>query len=49
MKSDIPMKLDCDNQTVGISISAKVKYNYDFGDSWQHYIDVVKVLPDFES
>ena len=46
-ENDIPMKLDCDIK-LSEYISAKVKYNYDFGDSWQHYIDVVKVLPDFD-
>ena len=46
-ESDIPMKLDCDIK-LSESIQAKIKYNYDFGDSWQHYVNIVKVLPDFD-
>jgi hypothetical protein len=46
-KSEIPMKLE-----TGIKLSeylpAKVKYNYDFGDNWQHLIDVERVIDDYD-
>ena len=32
-EKDIPMKLDCDIK-LSDTISAKAKYNYDFGDLW---------------
>ena len=25
-----------------------MKYNYDFGDNWQHYIDVEKVIEEYD-
>ena len=28
-------------------VPAKIKYNYDFGDDWQHYIEVEKVITDY--
>ncbi len=45
--NDVPMKLE-----VGIKLSeyipAKMKYNYDFGDNWQHYIEVARVIDDYD-
>ncbi|WP_338449761.1 plasmid pRiA4b ORF-3 family protein [Niallia oryzisoli] len=43
---DVPKKLDSE---VHLSdyMSAKIKYHYDFGDSWQVYIDFVKEVPDY--
>jgi len=42
-ENDIPVKLE-----KGIRLSdympAKMKYNYDYGDNWQHYIEVEKVI-----
>ena len=29
-------------------VPAKMKYIYDFGDNWQHYIEVEKVLADYD-
>jgi len=45
--NDVPMKLE-----TGIKLSdyipAKIKYNYDFGDNWQHYIEVERVIEDYD-
>ncbi|MCK5764306.1 MAG: plasmid pRiA4b ORF-3 family protein [Clostridiales bacterium] len=44
---DIEMKLE-----TGIRLSdympAKIKYVYDFGDNWQHYIEVEKVIEEYD-
>lgn len=44
---DLEMKLE-----TGIKLSeympAKAKYVYDFGDNWQHYIEVEKVIEDYD-
>jgi len=44
---DIEMKLE-----KGIKLSeyipARMKYNYDFGDNWQHYIEVERVINDYD-
>ena len=44
-ENDVPVKLE-----TGIKLSeykpAKIKYNYDFGDNWQHYIEVEKIIDD---
>ncbi|MBD1382197.1 plasmid pRiA4b ORF-3 family protein [Metabacillus arenae] len=46
-QGDVPMKMD-----TGIKLSeylpAKIVYNYDFGDSWQHTIEVVRVIENFD-
>lgn len=48
-EDEIPIKLEA-----GIKLSEylpkyrKLKYNYDFGDDWQHYIDVEKVIDDYD-
>ncbi|MEG6615168.1 plasmid pRiA4b ORF-3 family protein [Peptococcaceae bacterium 1198_IL3148] len=45
--NDVPMQLE-----TGIKLSeyipAKIKYNYDFGDNWQHYIEVEIVIDDYD-
>lgn len=47
--NDVEMKLED-----GIKLSAYIpkyknmKYNYDFGDNWQHFIEVEKVIGDFK-
>ena len=46
-KSDITMQLDSEIKLLEYP-TAQIKYNYDFGDNWQHYIEVVNVLPNFE-
>ena len=46
-KSDLTMQLDSEIKLLEYS-TAQIKYNYDFGDNWQHYIEVVNVLPNFE-
>lgn len=46
-ETDIAMQMDSEVQLLEYP-TAKIKYNYDFGDNWQHYIEVVNVLPDFE-
>jgi len=46
-ENDIPMQMDSGIK-LSDYLSAKIKYNYDFGDDWQHYIEVEKVVPDFE-
>lgn len=44
---DITIKLE-----TGIKLSeyipAKIKYNYDYGDNWQHYIEVEKIIDDYD-
>ena len=47
IKSDITMQLDSEVKLLN-DPSSKIKYNYDFGDNWQHYIEVVNVLSNFE-
>ncbi|WP_027364989.1 plasmid pRiA4b ORF-3 family protein [Desulfotruncus alcoholivorax] len=46
-ENDVPMKLE-----TGIKLSeyipARIKYNYDFGDNWQHYIEVERVIDDYD-
>ncbi|MCJ7841281.1 plasmid pRiA4b ORF-3 family protein [Lederbergia sp. NSJ-179] len=32
-----------------IPVYKKLKYTYDFGDNWQHYIDVEKVIDNYDS
>lgn len=43
----IEMKLE-----VGVKLSeyipAKIKYVYDFGDNWEHYIDVEKIIDNYD-
>ncbi|MBC7075950.1 MAG: plasmid pRiA4b ORF-3 family protein [Syntrophomonadaceae bacterium] len=45
--NDVSMKLE-----TGVKLSeyipAKIKYNYDFGDNWQHYIEVERVIDDYD-
>lgn len=37
---------------IGIRISeyipCNIKYNYDFGDNWQHYIEVEKIIDNYD-
>ncbi len=46
-QSDIPMKME-----KGIKLSdylpAKIVYNYDFGDGWQHTIDIERIIENYE-
>lgn len=43
----VPVKLEA-----GIKLSeylpAKIKYIYDFGDNWQHYLEVERVIDDYD-
>lgn len=47
--NDIPMKLE-ENIRLNEYIPKyrRMKYNYDFGDNWQHYIEVEKIIEDFD-
>ncbi len=44
--NDVPMKLE-----VGVKLSeyipSKIEYVYDFGDNWQHYIEIERVIDDY--
>lgn len=48
-ENDIPMKLE-----KGIKLSEcipkykRLKYNYDFGDNWQHYMEVEGIIEDYD-
>ncbi len=46
-ENDVPMELES-----GIKLSeyiaTKIKYNYDFGDNWQHYIELERVIDDYD-
>jgi hypothetical protein len=46
-QTDVPMKME-----MGIKLSeylpAKIVYNYDFGDGWQHTIDVERVIENYD-
>ncbi|MBT2699074.1 plasmid pRiA4b ORF-3 family protein [Bacillus sp. ISL-40] len=46
-QGDVPMKMD-----TGIKLSeylpAKIVYNYDFGDGWQHTIELERVIENFD-
>jgi hypothetical protein len=46
-ENDIATELDSEVSLLEY-LSSKIKYNYDPGDNWQHYIDMVQVIPDFE-
>lgn len=46
-KSDIPMELN-NRATLLDYIPARIKYIYDFGDSWEHYIEVENVINDYD-
>ena len=47
-ENDVQMKLEA-----GIKLSehipARIKYNYDFGDNWQHYIEVEGFIDDYDN
>ncbi|WP_227521950.1 plasmid pRiA4b ORF-3 family protein [Bacillus solitudinis] len=43
---EIPMKLET-HVKLSEYLPAKVKYNYDFGDDWQHVIEVEEVVEDY--
>jgi hypothetical protein len=44
---DVPMKLEKGVKLLEY-IPARMKYNYDFGDNWQHYIEVTNMLDDYD-
>lgn len=45
--NDVPIILE-----TGVKLSeylpAVIKYNYDFGDNWQHHIQVVRIIDNFD-
>jgi len=45
-ENDVPMIHEADVK-LSDYIPARIKYNYDFGDNWQHYIEVEKVIDDY--
>jgi len=45
-ENDVPMKFEKGIKLLEY-IPAKIKYNYDFGDNWQHYIEVEKIIDDY--
>ncbi|WP_335871116.1 plasmid pRiA4b ORF-3 family protein [Bacillus sp. 2205SS5-2] len=44
--NDVPVKMETGIKLVDY-LSAKIEYNYDFGDGWQHIIEVEKVIDDY--
>ncbi|MHB1421404.1 MAG: plasmid pRiA4b ORF-3 family protein [Bacillota bacterium] len=46
-ENDMPLKLE-NGIKLAEYIPARIKYNYDFGDSWQHYIEVEKIIGDYD-
>lgn len=48
--NDVPMKLEGNIKlSEYIPEHKRIKYNYDFGDNWQHYIEVEKIIDDYDS
>lgn len=48
-EDEIPMKLEAGIKLGEYLLQYKrMKYIYDFGDEWQHYIEVVKVIDDYD-
>ncbi len=46
--NDVPMILENDIKiSEYISKYSRIQYNYDFGDNWQHYIEVGKIIEDY--
>ncbi|WP_071392748.1 plasmid pRiA4b ORF-3 family protein [Bacillus tuaregi] len=45
-ETKVPMKW-ADEVHLSDFLSAKIKYHYDFGDSWQHDVEIVKEVPDY--
>lgn len=45
--NDVPMKLEAGIKLCEY-IPSKIKYNYDFGDNWQHYIEIERVIDDYD-
>jgi hypothetical protein len=46
-ENDVPIKLET-GLKLSEYISYKIKYNYDFGDDWHHYIDITRVIYDYD-
>jgi len=47
--NDVPMKLETDIKlSEYIPEYKRIKYNYDFGDNWQHYIEVERIIDDYD-
>jgi hypothetical protein len=46
-EGEIPMKLETGNK-LSEYLPAMIEYNYDFGDDWQHVIEVEKVIDDYD-
>lgn len=44
---EIPMKLAKECKLADY-LTTSMKYNYDFGDNWQHYIDVVQLIDNYD-
>jgi hypothetical protein len=46
---EIEMKLECNIRlSEYLTEYKRLKYNYDFGDNWQHYIEVEKIVEDYD-
>ncbi|WP_053957351.1 plasmid pRiA4b ORF-3 family protein [Inediibacterium massiliense] len=46
-ENDTPMKLET-KVKLSEYLPSQIKYLYDFGDSWQHYIEVEKMINDYD-
>lgn len=47
--NDVSMKLESNiSLSEYISKYKRLKYNYDFGDNWQHYIEVENIIDDYD-
>ena len=47
--NDMPMKVEKGTKlSEYIPKYKRLKYNYDFGDNWQHYIEVVEIIEDYD-
>lgn len=47
--NDVPMVLESNiNLSEYIPKYKRLKYNYDFGDNWQHYIEVENIIDDYD-
>ena len=45
--NDVPMRFETGVKLLEY-LPAKMKYNYDFGDNWQHYIEVIRVIDSYD-
>lgn len=47
-QDDIPLIIETDKKLSDyVPTYKKIKYSYDFGDNWEHYIEVVRMIDDY--